>query len=639
MKKRTLKFKLICGGITMVVIPLVIIGIFSVHKAGDIIKELAKERNTKISMSLAQLIQEKLHDEVKLIEELSVGNTTIKTATKVAESGIENASHEIAELDIKFSNAIKKFRNDYETFYTTDIKGIIYADGDAGSKGVNLSDREYIKLAIQGQISVNDPVKSRIAGNLIIPICSPIYSKEGKIVGTISSGAIINSVFQKISNVKLGKTGYAFIVNKKGIMISHPDSSMILNYDVNQVPGINKAMIKAMTQDHGTATYNFKNIDKFSAFSKVELTDWVIFVTQDVDEFMEPADSLKYSILIISGCFLMAVLIILLYFSKNISKSIGDAVHILHKGAEEVSSASGSVASASHSMAEGASQQAASVEESSASLEEIESMAKQNEDHAYESNNMMQQANEIVSKANKSMKELKNSMEDISKSSEETSKIVKTIDEIAFQTNLLALNAAVEAARAGEAGSGFAVVADEVRNLALRAAEAAGNTATLIEGTVTKIHDGSELVIKTDEAFSEVADSSKKVAGLIGEIAASSKEQRLGIEELNKAINEMDRLSQQNASSSEELATASEQMNAQTEQMKFTVNQLEEIVGGESSKNSLKLSKSIPGVTKQSVSARKPALRPTKKQAGLASKREIQPHEVIPMDDEDFRDF
>ena len=113
-------------------------------------------------------------------------------------------------------------------------------------------------------------------------------------------------------------------------------------------------------------------------------------------------------------------------------------------------------------------------------------MTKQNADHANQANHLMSETSSVVSKANEFMSGLTTSMNDISKASEETSKIIKTIDEIAFQTNLLALNAAVEAARAGEAGAGFAVVADEVRNLAMRAADAARNTADLIESTVKK---------------------------------------------------------------------------------------------------------------------------------------------------------
>jgi len=131
---------------------------------------------------------------------------------------------------------------------------------------------------------------------------------------------------------------------------------------------------------------------------------------------------------------------------------------------------------------------------------------------------------------------------------------VKTIDEIAFQTNLLALNAAVEAARAGEAGAGFAVVADEVRNLAMRAAESAQSTSKLIDDIVKKIKGGEDLVHATNNDFSQLNESISKVKCLVEEIAAASKEQTQGIDQINKAVSEIDKTTQQNAASAEELA-------------------------------------------------------------------------------------
>jgi len=145
-------------------------------------------------------------------------------------------------------------------------------------------------------------------------------------------------------------------------------------------------------------------------------------------------------------------------------------------------------------------------------------------------------------------------MKEITAASEQTQKIVKTIDEISFQTNLLALNAAVEAARAGEAGAGFAVVADEVRNLALRAAEAARNSSTMMEDIVAKVRNGEKLVTVTYNAFRQVTESSEQVVGLMGDIAKATQEQSQGIDQVNRAVLEMNQVTQENAAGAQELA-------------------------------------------------------------------------------------
>jgi methyl-accepting chemotaxis protein len=283
-------------------------------------------------------------------------------------------------------------------------------------------------------------------------------------------------------------------------------------------------------------------------------------------------------------------------------------------------------------------------------------MTRQNAENANQANNLMKEANQVVGQANDSMKELTTSMEEITQASEETSKIIKTIDEIAFQTNLLALNAAVEAARAGEAGAGFAVVADEVRNLALRAADAAKNTADLIEGTVKKVKDGSELVGKTAEAFAEVATSANKVGELVGEIAAASNEQAQGIDQVNKAMADMDKVTQQTAANAEESASASEEMNAQAVQMKGAVADLGALVDGSRNataggrqldyrhdeNHALQVTNAKTGQrikTENHKGLPAPAEKNKAKEIKAGYTKEVKPEQVIAMGGNEFSDF
>jgi methyl-accepting chemotaxis protein len=285
---------------------------------------------------------------------------------------------------------------------------------------------------------------------------------------------------------------------------------------------------------------------------------------------------------ILLSAFLAGGLMVVLGFFliRSVIRPVINHLGDILEGSNQVAAASLQVSSSSQSLAEGASEQAASIEETSSSIEEMTSMTRQNADHANQANALMGEAGQVTQEANRSMDELTRSMGEITSASEETGKIIKTIDEIAFQTNLLALNAAVEAARAGEAGAGFAVVADEVRNLALRAAEAAKNTSGLIEETVKKVKTGAELVSRTSEVFGKVAVSTKKVGELVAEIAAASKEQAQGIEQINRAVSEMDKVVQRNAASAEESASAAEEMTSQAEKMKVHVAGIVSLIKG-----------------------------------------------------------
>ena len=251
--------------------------------------------------------------------------------------------------------------------------------------------------------------------------------------------------------------------------------------------------------------------------------------------------------------------------------NLRDVLGQVLQGATQVTSAAEEIASGSQSLADGASRQASALADVASSLEQMATMTRRNTANAGQARTVSESARQACQQGAATTRSLAASMEAIKTSSNATAKIVKTIDEIAFQTNLLALNAAVEAARAGDSGKGFAVVAEEVRNLAMRSAEAARNTASLIQEAVQNADAGVSI---NQEVLSNLEDINQhvfRVSEVMSEIATASQQQEQGVGQIRLALDTMNSLTQSVAASAEESASASEELSAQATEMQSLV--------------------------------------------------------------------
>jgi len=257
----------------------------------------------------------------------------------------------------------------------------------------------------------------------------------------------------------------------------------------------------------------------------------------------------------------------------QMNDSLNDLLNEISLTVNEVNTGAEHVSNAGQELSQGAMEQASSLEEVTSALNKINSQTRQNADSALEASSLAKTAAANAEKGNGKMEQLLEAMNKIDQSSRDISKIVKVIDDIAFQINLLALNANVEAARAGKYGKGFAVVADEVRNLANRSADAAKETAAMVESSGKNVREGKNAAEETAEQLGEILSGSAKVAEFLMEISRASREQAEGIDDINAGLEQIDQVTQANSSSAEESASAGEELAAQASQLKGMIEQ------------------------------------------------------------------
>ena len=292
---------------------------------------------------------------------------------------------------------------------------------------------------------------------------------------------------------------------------------------------------------------------------------------------------------------------LLLKALNTMAERLRSVVGQVRSGVESVSSASGQIATGNQDLSARTEQTAANLEETAASMEELTATVTQSADTARQANQLASTAAQAAEQGGQVVQRVVQSMGQITDSSRRIADIIGVIDSIAFQTNILALNAAVEAARAGEQGRGFAVVASEVRALAKRSADAAKEIKQLITTSVDNVQSGSQQVELAGKSMSEIVASVRRVSDLIGEITASSTEQRDGINQVNQAVTNLDQMTQQNAALVEEASAAALSMQAQAQR-------LAEVV-------------SVFNLGAMAVTAGAPALAPVRMSAPIAAPR------------------
>ncbi len=326
MKKRSLKFKLIVGGILAAIVPLAVVGLFSIKTSSTAIVSIAKDRAEIVAKNLAALTNVVMEQETKLATELAHTSSVLSGAEKVLESGVENAGDALNDLDNVLGRFFQDGGNSYEIIFMADTNGVTIADSMKGAlraKKISVADRDYFIAAKSGKITIGKPVKSKASGKPVVVVAVPLQTASGNFSGVFGTVLKLDALSEKITSVTLGTTGYPFMIDNEGLTIAHPNTEFILELNLAKLEGMESITTQMISQKTGVDTYTFKGTDKIAGFAPVAATGWSIGVTQNEAEFMAPVHAIRNIVLIAATVFLAITLFGVLWFVRGVMAQLG----------------------------------------------------------------------------------------------------------------------------------------------------------------------------------------------------------------------------------------------------------------------------------------------------------------------------
>jgi methyl-accepting chemotaxis protein len=330
MKITSIKFRLVSGGITLVLLPLLIIGSLAISKSSTALTDLAKNQAENIAADLSRLADSILTEEMKLAEVIAADHQVIDVLATVKQIGVHGATEQIRELQHNLGRTFSKMGSAYQGVFVTDSAGNIFTgvlEGGGEYKGIALSDRAYFQNAkTTGKTIIGDLARSEATGKLISVICAPVTSANHEFVGSLGVVLKVEFLTAVISDRKIGKTGYGFMADKNGLILAHPVAEHILKLDLTKLAGMEVFVKKLLAGGKGVEEYTFKGIEKIAGYAPLSVTTWYVAATQDAAEFLSAAHSIRNLSLVVTLTAMLLTIIAVAYSAGLIVKPLTRAI-------------------------------------------------------------------------------------------------------------------------------------------------------------------------------------------------------------------------------------------------------------------------------------------------------------------------